>query len=206
MSNTGRVDKFPANHQNLIARNIADLKSNFERIKGTQFDNVSLFFRWSDIEFSDKKVDEVFLHTSYIKDTTRVLEIDLRDNCLADRHMYGIVDLLQNNHAVKKLTLWLPGNYIQDEGAIEIFECLSNMTGLTCLNINLEWNFHLSNKSCYFLCQQIIDLMSLEEIRINMSKHTYVSQEGEYKFKNAIIDLKNLKKGLFDNKNCLIYS
>ena len=206
MSSKGRVDKFPPSEKNLIVRNIGDLKANFEQIKTTKFDNVSLFFRWSDIEFSDKKIDDVFLHTSYIKDITKILEIDMRDNCLADKHIYGIVDLLQNNHAVHKLTLWFPANYIQDEGAMEIFGCLSNMTNLTSLNINLEWNFHLSNKSCYFLCQQISDLMSLEEVRINISKHTYISQEGEYKFKNAIIDLKNLKKGLFDNKNCLIYS
>ena len=206
MSTSARPLKYPANERNLIVHNILDLKKNVELLKGEPFENVSLFFKWSDSEFTDKKVEEVFSYTDYIKDVSKSLEIDMRDNRLADRHMEGIANLLQANCRVQKLTIWMPGNFIKDEGAMQIFKYLEGMTNLTHLNINMEWNFELSNKSCYFLCQQLTDLMRLEEIKVNISKHTYVSQEGEYKFKNAIIDLKNLKKGLFDNKNCLIYS
>ena len=55
--------------------------------------------------------------------------------------MGPLSDFIIKHTNLKELSLWLPCNYITDEGAIRLLECLQNLSELTHLVINLEWLF-----------------------------------------------------------------
>jgi Ran GTPase-activating protein (RanGAP) involved in mRNA processing and transport len=96
--------------------------------------------------------------------------LDLRDNAFTDAHLRGLAKTISRQKDLKELVLWLPNNYLTDDGVFELFKALEDLKNLRVLIINLEWNFRISNKSLQTLCKYLPAMSQLKTLRVLMSK------------------------------------
>jgi hypothetical protein len=106
-----------------------------------------------------------------IKGTSRGLDLDIRDNYFNDKKTASIVKLIENNPKVTRLHLWLTCNFITDRGFKEIVRAIGdNMTDLRKLNLNVDWNYHIKNKSVDYLIACLQKLSKLEDLSVRMTQ------------------------------------
>ncbi len=156
--------------RDLVVHFYKDLQAHHKVIRSTQYNNISIFVRWSDKEFKEEKAQEFLEIIGDINPVANKIEIDLRDNSFRDHHMKSLANMIKRSSELKELTLWLPANYITDKGAADLFACLDHLKKLQSLTVNLEWNFRVSNKSMQVLCGKIRQLAQLKYLRVFMSK------------------------------------
>ena len=187
------------------SHSLKSMKSKLSDIKTNTYEDINISIRWSDREFNTQRVDEFFLTLSYFNPITNKIDIDLRDNLFDDSHIEKLCKFILNHKNINHLSLWLPSNQISDKGASFLFKSIGDLKNLVILNLNLEWNFEISNECVKDLAKGLGELKSLKEVRVNMSVKTFVDEKGEDLFKSSLAEHKNLAKAFFNDKNCFVY-
>ena len=187
------------------SHSLKTMQEKLSDIKNTNYEDVNISIRWSDREFNKERVEEFFLTLSYCNEITNKIDMDLRDNLFDNSHIKKLSDFLLNHRNINHLSLWLPSNQVSDKGASILFKAISELKNLVILNVNLEWNFELTNECVKDLAEGLKGLQDLKEVRVNMSVKTFVDEKGEDLFKNSLTDHKNLAKAFFNDKNCFVY-
>lgn len=147
-----------------------DLKAREAELPVTDFDNFSVFCKFEENQFGDDVAQEFMRRLNSVKSVSNSFSLDLRDNAFTDAHLRGLAQTIARQKDLKELTLWLPNNYLTDDGVIEIFQALEHLKNLRVLVINLEWNFRISNKSVQALCKYLPAMSQLKTLRVLMSK------------------------------------
>ena len=136
---------------------LEDLKAKLDSIKSTSYANVMIFMRWSDKEFTETRVNDLFTCLSFFQPITNKLELDLRDNCFKDEHASKLAAFVKRHEGLRELVIWLPSNYISDEGVSHFASAIESLPQLTRLALNFEWfphqEFHDFKRGCYLTLQ-----------------------------------------------------
>ena len=156
--------------RNLSTHFFKDLKSKSDEISVTDYENVSIFCKFEDEYFTEEIAQEFLGLLSSIKSISNGLSVDLRDNAFTDLHMKRLASIILKHRELRELVLWLPDNYITDEGAVELLNVLDSLKNLKSLTVNFEWNFRISNKTLQNLCRKLPTMSQLKFIKVLMSK------------------------------------
>ena len=156
--------------KNLSTHFLKDLKSKSDEISVTDYENVSIFCKFEDEYFSEEIAQEFLGLIGLVRPISNSLSIDLRDNAFTDLHMKKLASIILKHKDIKELVLWLPDNYITDEGAVELLNVLDVLKSLNSLTVNFEWNFRISNKTLQNLCRKLPTMSQLKFIKVLMSK------------------------------------
>lgn len=113
-------------------------------LKERQFDDVMIFLNADEdgIKFAgDPDMMKVFDKAmSSIKDVRGTIDLDIRDNYLDDKKLWGIIKLIENNPLITKLNLNFPSNFITEKGFKEIITAVGlNLKELRTFSLNVEW-------------------------------------------------------------------
>ena len=113
-------------------------------LKDKQFEDVMIFLNADEdgVKFAgDPDMMKVFDKAmASIKDVRGTIDIDIRDNYLNDKKLFGIIKIIENNPLILKLNLNFPSNFITDKGFKEIVAAIgANCKELRTLAINFEW-------------------------------------------------------------------
>ena len=133
-----------------------------------------------------------------IKTVDLKLEIDMRDGRYTNDICILITMLLSNNQKVQQVVLWLPANYIDDDGVIFMFEELQHLVELRKLTINLEWNFDISNRTVESICRLLDHLPNLEYLSLRIKKNTYVNKAGDQQLIDKVKHIRTLSNFIYD--------
>ena len=150
-----------------------DLKANAEELRVTDYENLSIFCKFEDEYFTEEIAQEFLRLLDSVRSVSNSLSIDLRDNAFTDDHVKRIAAMIAKHKDLKELVLWLPDNYITDDGATELIATLDGLKSLRLFTLNLEWNFRVSNKSLQALTKRLPTLSQLKTLRVLISKFCY---------------------------------
>lgn len=147
-----------------------DLKAHADELRVTDYDNFSVFCKFEDEYFTEDIAQEFLRLLDSVRSVSNSLSIDLRDNAFTDEHVKQIAAMIAKHKDLKELVLWLPDNYITDDGATELIATLDGLKSLRLFTLNLEWNFRVSNKSLQALTKRLPTLSQLKTLRVLISK------------------------------------
>ena len=147
-----------------------DFKAKADELSSTDYDSVSVFCKFEDEFFNEEVADQFLSLLESIKSVGTSFWLDLRDNAFTDSHVKRIAKAIAKHSNLKELLLWLPGNHVSDEGALELVGLLDVFRNLRSFTLNLEWNFRISNKSLSALCKKMPSMSQLQSLRVLISK------------------------------------